>query len=102
VVQQSLLFFTRFRARPEFDAQGVCIGWQEAPAPEQIRVEDHITEHRVQNKAAERALVEKLSVAPIRTDRPYWELHLVTVDQGTQLLFHFLFCLNLVYSTMFQ
>jgi hypothetical protein len=104
-VRRALLFYNRFRARPEYEAPtaspaaaadtarpadaaagadtGRCVGWHEPAREDAFDVDAHIVRHAVASRAELHSLVECLAAASIRVDRDgCWELHFVDVAEG--------------------
>ena len=81
LVRRSLLFYTRFRARPELVGTR-CVGWHDAPPADQVAVDEHVIEHRVATRDALRELISQLAIARLPVDRPCWEVHTVHVQEG--------------------
>jgi hypothetical protein len=104
-VRRALLFYSRFRARPEYEAAsagspatgdstttttanatadtGRCVGWHEPAREDAFDIDAHIVRHAVATRAELHALVERLAAASIRVDRDgCWELHFVNVAES--------------------
>jgi hypothetical protein len=96
-MRDSLLFYSRFRTWPVFDAStGLCTGWREPLRVDEVRVEDHLIEHEVADRHSLAVLIDRLSAQSIRIDRPCWELHLVRIKSGTCPSICFFACLLII------
>lgn len=83
-LRSSLCFYSRFRSIPEYSADGsVMLGWKKPVDAATINVLEHVILKTLPSRAELMAYVDALSVQSIRLDRPLWEIHLITLQDGS-------------------
>ncbi len=60
LVREKILFFSRFRAVPEFDDQGLCVGWKNLQKPTELNIEDHFVDIKLPTRAAAWQYIDKV------------------------------------------